>query len=99
MMMRFIPYLFIFLGMAVNAQEDSLETLTFRDFLILVKENHPIVKQANLLTETGAAKLLKARGGFDPKIEVDFDQKVFKETEYYNLLNATFKIPTWYGID
>ena len=99
MMKRFIPYLFIFLGMAVNAQEDSLETLTFRDFLILVKENHPIVKQANLLTETGAAKLLKARGGFDPKIEVDFDQKVFKETEYYNLLNATFKIPTWYGID
>lgn len=81
------------------AQEDELQILSFKEYMSLVKQNHPVAKQAQLIGETGEAKLLKARGGFDPKVEVDFDQKVFKETEYYNLLNATFKIPTWYGID
>ncbi|RXG15863.1 outer membrane protein TolC [Leeuwenhoekiella aestuarii] len=81
------------------AQEDELQILSFKEYMSLVKQNHPVAKQAQLIGEIGEAKLLKARGGFDPKVEVDFDQKVFKETEYYNLLNATFKIPTWYGID
>ena len=42
---------------------------------------------------------MKARGAFDPKIEVDNDRKKFKNIEYYDQLNATFKIPTWYGIE
>ena len=42
---------------------------------------------------------MKARGGFDPKIAVDYSTKEFKGTEYYDLLNTTFKIPTWYGIE
>ena len=83
----------------LQAQVDSLQVLSFSEYISLVKQTHPVAKQANLILETGDAKLLKARGGFDPKVEVDFDQKVFKETEYYDLLNATFKIPTWYGID
>lgn len=99
MIKAFFLLLFFALSSSLFAQVDSLETLGFKEYLSLVKQNHPIVKQANLIGETGDAKLLKARGGFDPKIEVDFDQKVFKETEYYDLLNATFKIPTWYGID
>ena len=43
--------------------------------------------------------MLKARGGFDPKIEIDFDRKKFKDIEYYDQLNSTFKIPTWYGVE
>jgi outer membrane protein TolC len=45
------------------------------------------------------ANLMMARGGFDPKIEVDFEQKKFKDNEYYSILNSSFKIPTWYGIE
>ncbi len=45
------------------------------------------------------ANLMMARGGFDPKIEVDFSQKKFKDKEYYSILNSSFKIPTWYGIE
>jgi hypothetical protein len=33
------------------------------------------------------------------KIEVDFSKKQFKDTEYYSILNSSFKIPTWYGIE
>ena len=64
-----------------------------------VKSYHPIVKQANLIINEGEAKLMKARGAFDPKLEVDYDRKKFKNTEYYDRLNATFKIPTWFGIE
>ena len=74
-------------------------TLSFEEYLGYVKQHHPLIKQANLVLSTGEANLLKARGGFDPKIEVDYDRKKFKEIEYYDQLNTTFKIPTWYGIE
>jgi outer membrane protein TolC len=45
------------------------------------------------------ANLMMARGGFDPKIEVDFTKKQFKDKDYYSILNSSFKIPTWYGIE
>ncbi len=75
------------------------QTLTFEEYLGYVKEHHPLMKQANLTLSIGEANMLRARGGFDPKVEVDYDRKKFKNTEYYDLLNATFKIPTWYGIE
>jgi outer membrane protein TolC len=42
---------------------------------------------------------MQARGAFDPKIELDFDNKQFKGSQYYSILNSSFKIPTWYGIE
>jgi outer membrane protein TolC len=64
-----------------------------------VKKFHPLVKTANLEINKAQATLMAARGAFDPKIEVDFDKKQFKDTEYYSILNSSFKIPTWYGIE
>ena len=82
-----------------NSVDTLSEILTFEEFLGFVKKHHPLVKQANLVLSIGEANLLKARGGFDPKIEVDFDRKKFKDIEYYDQLNSTFKIPTWYGVE
>ncbi len=82
-----------------NSLDVSSKILTFKEFLGFVKKHHPLVKQANLVLSIGEANLLKARGGFDPKIEVDFDRKKFKEIEYFEQLNSTFKIPTWYGVE
>ncbi|NRA93227.1 MAG: TolC family protein [Psychroserpens sp.] len=79
-------------------QPDSL-ILSFSEYLGYVKKFHPIAKQAELTLQIGQANLMKARGGFDPKVEVDHNRKKFKDTEYYDQLNATFKIPTWYGIE
>ncbi|WP_394750224.1 TolC family protein [Spongiimicrobium salis] len=76
-----------------------IRVLSFEEYLGYVKEHHPLLKQANLILTIGEANLLKARGGFDPKIEVDFDRKKFKGIEYYDEFNAVFKIPTWYGIE
>tara|TARA_B110000091_G_C13821142_1_gene480937 strand:- start:1970 stop:3289 length:1320 start_codon:yes stop_codon:yes gene_type:complete len=73
--------------------------MSLSEYLSFIKSYHPIVKQANLIINTSEAKLLKARGAFDPKIEVDFDKKKFKSKEYFYKLNASFKIPTWYGVE
>ncbi len=81
------------------AQERQAEYLNFEEYMGMVKTFHPLVKQASLVIEEGQAALLRARGGFDPKLEVDFDRKAFQSTTYYDRLNATFKLPTWYGIE
>jgi len=82
-----------------NAQEKDSLFLGYQEYLEMVKTYHPIVKQARLITDKGAADLLKARGGFDPKLEAGYDRKDFKDTQYYTLFNSTFKIPTWYGVE
>lgn len=98
-MRNYFVFLFFGIWLVGSAQvQDSLE-LKFNEYLDFVKKYHPIAKQAGLTLSVGQANLLKARGGFDPKIEVDYDRKDFKGTEYWDRLNATFKIPTWYGIE
>ena len=95
-----ILYIFCCLvSTSVFSQSLDNSVMTLDEYLGFVKNFHPIVKQANLDIDESQAKLLKARGAFDPKLEVDFDRKKFKGTEYYDKLNATFKIPTWYGIE
>lgn len=98
-MRTLILFLVFFSVTSLIAQESDTLILNFKEYLGYVKKYHPIAKQAELTVGIGQANLMKARGAFDPKIEVDYDRKEFKGTEYYDLLNATFKIPTWYGIE
>jgi len=79
-----------------NSKEMS--TFSFEEYIAYVKQHNPLMKKANLRLSLGEATLLKAKGGFDPKIAVDYERKKFKETEYFDQLSSTFKIPTWYGV-
>lgn len=97
-MRKFLFFLFVILSLQSWAQQDSL-VLGFKEYLGYVKKHHPIAKQAQLTLSIGQAQLLKARGGFDPKVEVDYTRKEFKDTQYWERLNATFKIPTYFGIE
>jgi outer membrane protein TolC len=90
---------FLLMGISLIAQEKKDNELTYNEFLGYVKKYHPMVKSANLQINNAQANLMMARGGFDPKIEVDFDKKQFKDKTYYSILNSSFKIPTWYGIE
>ena len=90
---------FLFIGALLCGQEKNEKELNYNEFLGFVKKYHPMVKSANLEINMAQANLMMARGGFDPKIEVDFDQKKYKGKEYYSVLNSSFKIPTWYGIE
>lgn len=95
---RFFIGICLFAIWGTFAQQDSL-VLGFKEYLGYVKKYHPIAKQAQLTLNVGQANLMKARGGFDPKVEVDYDRKEFKGTQYWDRLNTTFKIPTWFGIE
>lgn len=97
-MKKILCFIIFCQSVCVNAQ--STDTiLTLQEYLGYVKSYHPIVKQAQLITNEGEIKRLKARGAFDPKLEVDYSRKKFKGTKYYDKLNTAFKIPTWYGIE
>lgn len=89
----------LFIGPVLHAQELKSDVLSFEEYIGYVKKFHPMLKSANLELSRGQAMLMQARGAFDPKIEVDYDTKRFKDYEYYSLLNSSFKIPTWYGIE
>jgi outer membrane protein TolC len=79
--------------------QNSPTEFTYNEFLGYVKKYHPLVKQADLKLNEAQANLMQARGAFDPKIEVDFNEKQFKNDTYFSVLNSSFKIPTWYGIE
>ncbi|MEL6485010.1 MAG: TolC family protein, partial [Bacteroidota bacterium] len=96
-MKKYILYSIIFwYGMFVTQGQEVV--LSFKEYLGYVKKYHPVAKQAELTISKGEATVMKARGGFDPKLQVAYDRKEFKGSEYYDLWNATFKIPTWYGV-
>lgn len=81
------------------AQEADSLVLGFREYLAFVKQFHPVAKQADLVLGSAEANLLQSRGGFDPRLELDFERKEFEGTEYFDRLNATFRVPTWFGIE
>jgi len=100
--LSFFLLLFFLLGhtsVSQNNIEELVPEMTFEEFLALVKQHHPVIKQANLKLSLAEAKLLKARGAFDPIIEADLSQKDFEGTNYYDKLSTAFKIPTWFGIE
>ncbi|MHA6280060.1 TolC family protein [Salinimicrobium sp. CAU 1759] len=94
-----LTFFLLFQSVFLLGQEPPEQVLGFTEYLAYVKQYHPVARQANLHLEMGEAELLRARGAFDPKLEVDYTRKEFKGTEYYDILNSTFKIPTWYGIE
>lgn len=88
--------LLLFCG-PLQAQDTGI-VFTPARFFSMVRQNHPMAVQAGLQPDKADATLLKARGGFDPKLYGDLGQKQFNGTQYYSLLDAGLKIPTWYGI-
>jgi outer membrane protein TolC len=63
---------------SIFGQNIKSKELTFAEYLGYVKKYHPMVKSANLEISQAQANLMIARGAFDPKIEIDFDKKQFK---------------------
>lgn len=97
-MKKYILLPLLFFSTLLLSQENSNE-FTYQEFIGYVKKYHPLVKQANLKITEGEAKLMKARGNFDPKIEADFIEKEYEDKNYFSVFNSSFKIPTWYGIE
>jgi outer membrane protein TolC len=104
--MRYLLLILTLIGSTIYSQTntesqlpDNLKEMSYNEYLGFVKKYHPLVKNANLEISKAQANLMMARGGFDPKLELDYNKKQFQGTEYYSILNSSFKIPTWYGIE
>lgn len=75
------------------------DSLDYESFLTWVKAYHPVARQAGLIVDQADAKLLKARGGFDPKLEGSYYDKEYEKSNYWDLADVSLKIPTRLGIE
>lgn len=82
----------------ITAQTDST-VFTPQQLLWYIEQYHPVSIQSKLLVQQGEGRLLMARGNFDPYLSAGLEQKQFNDKEYYSLLGAGLKVPTWYGIE
>ncbi len=78
---------------------DSVKPFTIENFYLLVIRNHPIAKQAELLSENAKQEIRMARGNFDPKIEMEFLSKNYNDKEYYTVANGSVKFPSVFPLD
>lgn len=79
--------------------QDTITYFTEQAFLQWVRQYHPVIQQANLLTNIGEAYQLKAKGGFDPKISGSLQKKSFDGKNYFTVGDTGLKIPSWLGAE
>ncbi len=75
------------------------QTLSLETTLELVRQFHPVCKQANLAIDFASSGVRATRGAFDPSLYTQAERKTFDQISYYNYNNAELRIPTWYGVD
>ena len=95
-MIRKIVFLTLLIYLPVLRAQKILTDQLFYQYVV---KNHPLAKQANLELEYGRVSVLKAKGGFDPKAFNNLNQKYYNSSQYFTLLDAGLKIPTWYGLE
>lgn len=78
-----------------QAQTDTADVFMLQDLEVMVFRNHPIVKQAALLSESARANVMQSLGYFDPGIRAGFDRKMFGSKTYYNRWVSELKVPLW----
>lgn len=88
----------LFIASTLSSQEVT-EVLSWSNYINIVKKNHPVTVQAKLLGDIAKARKKQAWGGFDPKIDAEFDRKFYDGTEYFSFLTPEVKLPLWYGIE
>lgn len=97
--MKLILTLFFTVAFMPVFSQDSLQTLSLNSFLNIVKNYHPVAKQAAVVVQKADAALLSQRGGFDPVISSGGNDKTFDGITYYRNNTTQLAIPTWYGIE
>ena len=75
------------------------QALSIDAFLQQVRSSHPTAKIAQLASAKAQQDLLSARGGFDPKLFSDLEQKQFGGKNYYMLSETGIKAPLWLGME
>ena len=78
---------------------DSVRPLTIDNFYAMLLNNHPIARQADLLSDFARQEMRLARGNFDPKLEGQYLAKNFGDVDYYKIFNSSIKFPSVFPFD
>ncbi len=90
-------YLIVFMFWAQHAS--SQEILSYEQYLEWVRTYHPVAKQADINLRFGDQELRMARGGFDPLLYGNYDNKQFNSTEYFDKREGGIIVPTMAGVE
>ena len=96
--MRLVITLFLSVTSLLGSAQVA-KTLTYDEYMAIVLANHPIAQQAALKLDVANFYQQKAKGSLDPKAYGNANQKYFDGTNYYSLIDAGLKIPTWIGAE
>jgi outer membrane protein TolC len=80
----------------LRAQAMALDWPALRADLLA---QNPLARRAALLDAQAEAALLRARGGFDPKLYAGHEAKRFDGTTYFQHSEAGVTLPTWAGLE
>ena len=98
---RIFRIIFLIIGYVITidlvAQNEA--TLTIEQFLELVKQFHPTVKQGKINIEKSKNNITISRADFNPVFSQTKYNKTFKGDTYFDFWSPAITIPTWYGIE
>ncbi|NIJ44750.1 outer membrane protein TolC [Wenyingzhuangia heitensis] len=97
-MSKLISLLILLLSISGFSQTTE-PLLSYKEYIFNIINEHPIAKSALLKEKIAKAKLLTAKGGFDPSLISSIDQKQFKDKEYYTIFKNKITIPTPIGVN
>lgn len=99
-MNKIVLIIFIVLIAVIEGfSQEALVTLNAEQVLQLVRNFHPVARQASIDIEKAEADILLAKGAFDPILSNYIAKKTFDGKNYYAISTPEFRIPTWYGIE
>ncbi len=78
--------------------QDTTAVLQFNTYLEYVAKHHPYGAAIDQISEQAKGQLLSARGGFDPLLQSNFEQKDFDQKNYWQWWETKLKVPTWFGL-
>ncbi len=91
-------FIILFITLLFCVSAFSQDTLTLNVFVNNILNEHPYVKIANNKLSIYKQKLRAAKGAFDPKIKGSWDNKDYKQKEYYDIREVKLVAPTTIGL-
>ena len=89
----------IFLALCWRPAMSQQQVLPLDDYYQLVRHNHPLARQAQLLIDKGSLEVSEARGAFDPVLVSNYQTKNFQGTDYFDIWDSYVTLPTFMNVE
>ena len=76
----------------------QVDSLSYKRYIQNILQFHPIAKNAELNIDKAEAQYSIANGLFDPKLNVDYDDKYFDEKQYFQIFRSNLELPSYLGL-